>query len=239
MIAFDAHAILDELGRVDAERARREASPVLALHVHAIKAYQQRRFSHTYADLLASERYSSAARFFLDELYGPRDFTQRDAQFARVVPALVRLFPQDIVDVVGTLARLHALSEQLDTAMAGHLIGADVDAARYRAAWQATGEAVERARQIELTLEVGTALDRLVRQPLLRHSLRMMRGPARLAGLADLQAFLERGFDTFRAMRGAEQFLDWVGQRERALVAALFGPDTSAAPSSRELLPPD
>lgn len=236
---FDVHAILDELGRVDAERTRRQASPMLTLQVHAIKAYQQRRFSHTYADLLANERYGSAARFFLDELYGPRDFTQRDAQFARVVPALVRLFPQDIIDVVGTLARLHALSEQLDTTMASHLTGADVDAARYCAAWHATGDPAQRARQIELTLEVGSALDRLVRQPLLRQSLRMMRGPARLAGLADLQVFLERGFDTFRAMHGAEQFLDWVGQRERALVGALFGAETPDAPSVRELLPPD
>lgn len=242
MIPFDARAILDELGRVDAERTRRRADPGLTQRVHALKAYQQRRFTHTYADLLASERYRAAARFFLDELYGPRDFTQRDAQFARVVPALVRLFPQDIINVVGTLARLHALSEQLDTRMAGHLPSAEVDAVRYAAAWQATGAPVQRTQQIELTLEVGTALDRLVRQPLLRQTLRLMRGPARLAGLAELQVFLERGFDTFRAMHGAEQFLDWVGQRERALVAALF----SAVPAGstggeglRELLPPD
>lgn len=242
MIRFDARAILDELGRVDAERARRQANPALALRLHAIKAYQQRRFSHTYADLLGSERYCSAARFFLDELYGPRDFSQRDAQFARVVPALVRLFPQDIVDVVGTLARLHALSEQLDTTMAMHLSDPHIDAARYLAAWRTTGEPAQRVRQIELTLEVGNALDQLVHQPLLRQSLRVMRTPARLAGLADLQAFLERGFDTFRAMRGAGQFLRWVEQRERTLVAALFDGDAvSAAGASalREVLPPE
>lgn len=242
MRPFDARAILAELGRVDAERAHRQASPLLARQVHAVKAYQQRRFSHTYADLLASERYRAAAEFFLDELYGPRDFTQRDAQFARVVPALVRLFPQDIVDVVGTLAQLHALSERLDTALAGHLNeGTVVDAAAYVAAWRACGEPAERERQIELTLGVGSALDHLVRQPLLRRTLHLMRTPARLAGLADLQVFLERGFDTFRAMRGAEQFLAWVGERERALVAALFGTAARSfgRPEPRDLLPPD
>ena len=46
----------------------------------------------------------------LDELYGPQDFSDRDAQFARVVPALVRLFPQELVETVAVLARLHALS---------------------------------------------------------------------------------------------------------------------------------
>lgn len=240
----DAETILEQLRRVDAERARRRASPALVQRVHAVKRYQQRRFSHTYADLLASERYQAAARFFLDELYGPRDFTERDAQFARVVPALVRLFPPGIVGVVGTLAQLHALSEALDSALAAHLAPGlevpEIDAAAYLAAWRATGEPAQRERQITLTLDVGTALDELVRQPLLRHSLKMMRAPARLAGLAELQAFLERGFDTFRAMHGAGQFLAWVAQRERALVGALFHADPGTAlQAARALLPPD
>jgi hypothetical protein len=39
-----------------------------------------------------------------------------------------------------------------------------------------------------------------------------------------LQRFLEAGFDTFKAMRGADEFLTTVGSRERALMAALFEP---------------
>ena len=74
-----------------------------------------------------------------------------------------------------------------------------------------------------LTRRVADALDVYTRNPLLRHSLRLMRGPARLAGLAQLQGFLESGFDTFRAMRGAQQFLDTVVQRERAVADWLFG----------------
>ena len=66
--------------------------PGLADKVEAIKRYQQPRFSHTYADLLASDRYAGAARFFLDELYGPGDFGRRDTHVSQVVPALVRLF---------------------------------------------------------------------------------------------------------------------------------------------------
>jgi hypothetical protein len=69
---------------------------------------------------------------------------------------------------------------------------------------------------------VGRSLDGLTRNPLLRHSLRLMRAPARAAGMAALQTFLEAGFDTFRAMRGADEFLELVGRRERALASALF-----------------
>ena len=83
-----------------------------------VKRYQHRRFQHTYADLLASPRYARSARFFLDDLYGPEDFTRRDEQFARVVPGLMRLFPRELVGTVMSLGELHALSEQFDTAMA-------------------------------------------------------------------------------------------------------------------------
>ena len=193
-----------------------------------LKAYQQRRFSRTYADLLATSRYAGAARFFLDELYGPGDFSSRDAQFARVVPALVRLFPSDVVETVDTLAQLHALSERLDSAMARHLQDEGVDASAYIAAWQATAQASERELQIALTLSVGQSLDELTRKPLLRHSLRMMRGPARAAGLSALQQFLESGFDTFRAMRGANEFLATVSTREHLLAATLFDGDALA-----------
>ncbi|HUG25305.1 FFLEELY motif protein [Piscinibacter sp.] len=221
-MSADGDAILEHLRTVDAERRRRAASPDLGVRVAALKAYQQRRFSHTYADLLATSRYGPAARFFLDELYGPDDFSQRDAQFARVVPALVRLFPHEVVGTVRTLAELHALSEVLDSIAALHLPEGRVDTPAYVRAWQEAGREHDRERQIALTLSVGESLDRLTQHPLVRHSLRMMRGPARAAGLAELQRFLETGFDTFRAMRGSREFLSTVGSRERALAQALF-----------------
>lgn len=222
-------SILSQLEIVSRERALRASDRVLQAAVDAIKAYQQRRFALTYADLLGSARYGGAARFFLDELYGPRDFSERDAQFARVVPALVRLFPQEIIETVGTLARLHALSETLDTAMARQLQeGCTLDRAGYLRAWQAVGDRPGREMQIALTLDVGRELDRLTRKPLLRASLHLMRGPARAAGLPALQQFLETGFDTFKAMGGAQEFLTTVGDRERALARALF--DAPQAP---------
>lgn len=214
--------ILGHLHTVARERADREASPDLAARVHALKRYQQARFAFTYQDLLSSARYGLAARFFLEELYGPSDFRERDAQFARVVPALVRLFPKEIVETVATLGQLHALSEQLDTRTARQLDGVEIVPAQYAAAWQAAGDEAARETQIDLTLKVGAALDRFTRKPLLRRSLHLMRGPARASGLGQLQVFLESGFDAFKAMRGAQEFLDLIGSRERSLARLLF-----------------
>lgn len=229
MDELSAESLLADLKRVEAERARRAAEPALEARVQALKAFQQRRFANTYADLLASPRYEPATRFFLQELYGPGDYRQRDAQFARVIPTLTRLFPDEVVDTVAKLARLHALSERLDTRMAEHLPSPvpapAITPSDYTAAWRDCGEPAARQQQIELTMAVGESLDKLTRKPLLRQTLRLMRGPAQMAGLGALQNFLESGFDTFRAMRGAGEFLSTVQEREAALAQALFSGD--------------
>jgi hypothetical protein len=75
-------------------------------------------------------------------------------------------------------------------------------------------------------------MDRLTRNPVLRHSLRAMRGPAKASGLGDLQSFLEAGFDTFRHIRGSQEFLKIVQAREEALRARLFAPDAMQAADS-------
>lgn len=221
MTKFD-QSILEHLAAVQRERERRAASPDLMAGVQAVKAYQHKRFEETYADLLRSGRYGAAARFFLDELYGPTDFARRDQQFARVVPALVRLFRKEILETVEALASLHALSEALDSEMGAHFASDAAPEHAYRHAWRRTGRADDREQQIRLMLLVGEKLDTLTRRPMLRASLNMMRVPARAAGLVELQQTLEGGFEAFRSMRGAAEFLATIGQRERAICLQLF-----------------
>lgn len=201
--------------------------PELADRVVALKTFQHRRFSLTYADLLSTPAFRPAARFFLEELYGPADFTQRDAQFERIVPSLVRLFPSELIATVLDLTELHALSEQLDSKMALALVSPFVSAERYAKAWCAVGLPDARERQIQLTVAVGKALERYTRRRVLRATLHAMKRPATLAGLGDLQRFLEAGFDTFSAIADPGWFLAQVEKRERRLAKQLFNSDIS------------
>lgn len=205
-------------------RAARIADVELASRVAAVKRFQHARFSRDYANLLASDRYGEATRFFLNDLYGPADFADRDTQFGRIAPAMGRLLPGDLMHTVAQLAELHALSENLDQAMARDLTAAAVDEQSYRAAWRAVGRSADRHRQLDLLIAIGTSLDRHTRSPLLATTLRLMRGPARAAGFAQLQAFLERGLAAFVSMRGAAEFLDAVSANERRMIGALFLP---------------
>ena len=220
-----AATILAHLQALEAERRRRAADTTLNQKVVAVKAFQQRRFGLTYADLLASPRYGAAARFFLEELYGPNDFAERDAQFARVAPAVAQLFTDEIAAAVASLTELHALSEALDSAMALELAAPSITRAAYISAWQRVGRADDRERQIALTLDIAGRIDRFTQRPLLRNSIHLMRGPALAIGLSALHDLLERSFDTFGALQGADAFTGLVASRERMLAASLFAAD--------------
>lgn len=214
--------MFDALDRVGRQRELRSQEPGLTEDVARLKGFQQRRLVGTYPDLLAHARWGPACRFFLDELYGPADFTVRDRELGRVIPSLVRLFPDEVVATVERLLALHAVSEELDTAMARCVSRITLDGAAYRQAWQTVGARELREWQVASVVGLGRSLDALVRHRPLRTSLRLMRGPARLAGLALLQGFLERGFDAFAGMGGAEGFLLTVEQRESLWLDFLF-----------------
>lgn len=206
-------------------RAARGADP-RAADFPALKEWQARRLAATYADLLASERYAPAAQFFLTDLYGPKDFRPRDEELGRVVPVMARVLPAKALQTLLDAVRMDALSESLDTAMVHALRAAgrsgDIDWPAYAAAWRSVGRRPDRAQQIVLVERIGLALDRLTRMPLIRVSLKLMHGPAQLAGLGELHSFLQRGFDAFSHMQGAGDFLATVLARESALMEELF-----------------
>jgi hypothetical protein len=229
-----ARIIREAVARVSQLRAAESFDPSLRSAVLSIKVLQARRFAATYRDSLSGGPSAAAARFFLEELYSDKDYTDRDAQFARIAGAIERFFPDAVAKTAVGLAKLHALTEELDHAMGREWLALgdkQSEASRYVAAWRAVDRRAEREAQLRVVLAIGDDMIRLTRTPGLRTMLRMMRKPAAAAGLASLQRFLECGFDTFAAMaRGnaAQRFLETVRQRESALIASLFDSDVVA-----------
>jgi hypothetical protein len=56
--------------------------------IRKLQTWQTNRLLVTHDDLWNSERFKPAMQFFVDELYGPRDFSQRDVEMARAVPTM-------------------------------------------------------------------------------------------------------------------------------------------------------
>jgi len=228
-----AQTIREAVAEVERLREESRAAPAIGQAVGRIKRFQAARFAGTYADLLASSTYGAAARFFLEELYGERDYAERDAQFARIAGAVEKLFPRDVAETAAALARLHALTESLDHAMAREMPLAEVeDVGIYVRAWKSVGRRSDRQQQLDAVVAMGAEMTRITRLPGLRMMLRMMRGAAAAAGLSALQRFLESGFDTFGAIakqRGdAERFLETIRTREQQLMELLFDADAVA-----------
>lgn len=191
-----------------------------------LRVWQAERLARSYADLLHSERYGKAAKFFLADLYGPKDFSSRDEEVERILPMLVAMLPASALCTIALAVELDALTELLDSAMVVELRAAgrigDIDENAYAAAYRTVRRRPERQRQIVLMRETGEALKQLAQKSLLTTLLKLMRGPAHLAGMGELHEFLEKGFDAFRQMGDATEFLDCIEDKEQQLLRNMF-----------------
>jgi hypothetical protein len=225
-------ALIDNLAHAQRLHAQRAANPILAGALDRLADWQSRRLARTYADFAAQPRYREAVAFFRSDLYGAEEIAQRDADLARVVPIMVRLLPTRAIATLAQAMELNVLSFELDRLVLERLPRADASftVAEYSRAYRRAGNLPQRRRQIDLIVEIGTAIDALVVKPMVRRALSLMARPARAAGFASLQLFLERGFDAFRKMDGAAEFLEAVRARETAIMEAIIAGDTEPFP---------
>jgi hypothetical protein len=236
-----ATAIRNAIAEVARLRAAASATPELARALAEVKAIQADRFESTYCDFLATDLHGPATRFFLEDLYGNVDYSDRDQQFSRIAGSLQSFFPNQVIATAVALAELHVQTELLDHAMAKAWLAQSKqeDAAKkYVACWRNVGSIPERYLQLESVIRIGQELDCLTKTPGLRMTLRMMRGPAKVAGLFALQSFLEKGFDTFasmsRAPNGTSLFLSTIRTRESYWIEILTDGATDTAATALE-----
>ncbi len=204
-------------------------NPETAAGRKCLRAWQAQRLARTHADLLTNPRFRETALFFLSDIYGPEDLNRHEPDVRRILPIMTKVLPAAGLETVADAVELNTLSEILDAAMIVALgsEAATIDEAAYGRAYRKIGRRRQRERQIDLIEHLGRSLDHLTQQPFVGKALSMMRKPAVPAGLGELQHFLERGYDAFCKMGGADEFLQIVISRERALLEALFADDDS------------
>ena len=225
--AADAAHLLTHLSQARPGHHRaiepRELPPALAL----LRRFQSQRLASTHADLLASPRFGPAARFFLSDVYAPRDFSQRDADLQRFYEGVRRVLPERAVAVLADVVQLSALTNDLDERLS-HVLVNDLQATeaitleQYAAAYRICDNYEERRRQIALIEEIGRGIDRMIKVPFIAIALRLAHAPAVLAGWGELQGYLERGFSAFKHMKGADDFLNAIVGRETRILDAIF-----------------
>jgi hypothetical protein len=221
-----AALLVVELRRIRALHEARLADHAGAADRIRLMEWQTDRLRRTYSDLVATLRYAGAARFFLEELYGPKDFSKRDHDLDRISPIMVRMLPANVIETVAKAMELNALSQELDNALLAELdpVGPDqLREADYVAAYRRCDNYDLRLQQIDLIGVLGRDLDRIVRKRFIAGALQMMRRPAAMAGFSEMHDFLEMGFTAFREMGGADYFLTTVMTRERRILDRIVG----------------
>jgi hypothetical protein len=216
--------------------ARRRALEARALQIpghserlRVLRAWQARRLASTYEDLRRDPRYTEAVEFFLNDLYGPQDFSRRDQELSRAITPLRRALSAAALEVLAKAIELDVLTAELDQGMLEQLPERPLTDASYALAYRALGRPAERQRQIDLTVSIGAGLERLVRRRWIGIALRAAHRPAHAAGFGVLQRFLERGFAAFGRMGSARALLQAIRERETRLMETLLRGDPSVS----------
>ena len=170
-----------------------------------------------YADFRDDPGWAEAIQFIVSDLNGT-DISTRDADMARIVPVMVRLLPDRGTAALASAMKLNARVLDFNLETCRHLAGqADWDASiserDYCTAFRHSMTLDQCLRLIDLTIDLGQSLKRLVRSPMIGMTMRAMHYPAHAAGFGAMQDFLEKGYTTFQAIDDIDDFLERFAER--------------------------
>jgi hypothetical protein len=190
-----------------------------------LRRWQSERLRSSFEEILVNPKMRPAGEFFLADLYADKDFSARDRDAAKILPMMARILPQTLLQAAVDTIELAVVSQAFDLAMANVIQlnkKAEIDLAHYIEAYRQVGCPRLRRHQIDLIIRVGKNLDAAVQTHGVYKLLKASRTPARLAGLQELQGFLERGFESFAQLEGADAFLGLVANSEYSISERLF-----------------
>lgn len=223
----DAARLVAALRKHDELSHRRVEGGGLTPEMAMLRAWQTQRLAHTYADFLADERYEPACRFFLDDIYAPRDFTQRNEDIVRIHNFMMRFIPPRALKSLTMAIELNNLTEVLDEKLLRALLDDvgvtdSINEEQYAEAYRLCDNYDDRLKQIDMIVAIGRDLESLVKHQVIGWTLRVARGPANRAGWHELQEFLEHGYSSFRHMGNADKFLNAIQDRETRILDNIY-----------------
>ena len=182
-----------------------------------------------YEDLRATDNYAAAVDFVVSDLTG-LNISGRDHDIARIAPVMSRMLPKKALQTIASAMELNARILEINLSICRALfqdrpLDAEILESDYRLACRSASSLDECLGLVQLIEDVGRSLDHVIRIPMIGVTLKAMRVPARLAGFAALQVFLEKGYTTFVALENVDQFLDDITLRMTEVFTEIFTAD--------------
>jgi hypothetical protein len=195
-----------------------------------LRVWQSQRLARTYADLLEVPRYTPACRFFLDDIYAERDFSQRDHDLETMYDFMRRFVPDAVSRPAALTIKLHRMTDALDQQLLEVLVNQvgitdSITVAQYAEAYRLCNNYRERVEQIDAIIEICEHIDSIVRNPITGPALAIAKRPLRGAGYGEVVNFLERGYDSFKRMHGSRHFRKTLHDRELSALDRMYAHD--------------
>lgn len=200
-----------------------KSNPALYAAKSALKKYQTERMKATHKNLLENEETRGAAMFFLAEVYSDKDLTKRDQDLTSLTPIIEKTFPEKTLTTIALAMELDRLTENLDLQMAMRL-GDEFTDEEYMEAFKTIGTKEDRFRQLEMIQILGDSLASIVQVRGLFTFVKMMRKPAKLAGLEEIHDFIEQGFGLFKDTKDPKAFIAGIIEKERQIMEEIYLP---------------
>jgi len=191
--------------------------------VNSLRKWQCSRLLFSYDELYQQKKYRSAMDFFTDELYGPNDFTKRDEDIKKVLPLMEKVLSNETLATFELALKLNTLSYQLDFDLVRELGDiTDISSEQYAQEYRGCNNLEQRQLQLDLIDMLANNLAGIAHRTSIMLVLKLSRKPAKLAGLGELQAILERGANAFRKIKKIDDFIKPMLQGETVIMQSLF-----------------
>jgi hypothetical protein len=191
----------------------------------ALQVFQSNRLRRDFCDLAAIKMYEPVGEFFFNELYGPRDFSQRDND-ARRLQHFLHIVPGVHLTDIEEILELISITADLDDDLTRLLIagGAPInfDEQLYEHFYRQADNYAERDRQLSLIRNCLLNVYRLSRSHLLGMGLESSGLLARLAGFEAGHTFLLQGYRALRDVSEIDHFAITIYNRERERLDRIF-----------------
>jgi hypothetical protein len=194
--------------------------------IRAVQAWQCKRLLVSHQDMYQQKRFKPAVGFFINELYGPNDFSQRDQDIARIVPKMSKFLPEKALQSLASALYLNTLSFELDFDLAKQLLNTEINRDTYAKAYISSDNIANRQKQIDYIRTLGNDLAEVVKMKGISSLLFISRKPAKMAGVLALHEFLDKGFKSFKNLGNVEDFITPVVNKEHQIMQQLANPNS-------------
>jgi hypothetical protein len=194
--------------------------------IRAVQAWQCKRLLASHQQMYQQKHFKPGVEFFINELYGPNDFSQRDQDIARIVPKMSKFLPEKALQSLASALHLNTLSFELDFDLAKKLVDTEINRDTYAKAYTSCDNLVNRQQQIDYIRILGSDLADVVKMRGIASLLFISRKPAKMAGVLALHEFLEKGFTSFKNLGNVEDFIMPIVNKERQIMQQLADPNS-------------